>query len=179
MFKKFVDEEKNNKSDIDITTSKINNSAVNCVYNSALVKLNLEEMEKGNDFNEIDIDKIEQKLFRLKNPELFTRENQISKAVEEIIEVPKKKIINETKILSEDKKQNQIKKQIMEKENEQDNQKRKIEMDINAKKIKEYNDKVKKNKLLLKKKNAIVFIKYCLLIAFISISLICLIIYLD
>ena len=42
MFKKFVDEEKNNKSDIDITTSKINNSAVNCVYNSALVKLNLE-----------------------------------------------------------------------------------------------------------------------------------------
>ena len=91
MFKKFVDEEKNNKSDIDITTSKINNSAVNCVYNSALVKLNLEEMEKGNDFNEIDIDKIEQKLFRLKNPELFTRENQISKAVEEIIEVPKKK----------------------------------------------------------------------------------------
>lgn len=179
MFKKFVDEEKNNKSDIDITTSKINNSAVNCVYNSALVKLNLEEMEKGNDFNEIDIDKIEQKLFRLKNPELFTRENQISKAVEEIIEVPKKKIINETKILSEDKKQNQIKKQIMEKENEQDNQKRKIEMDINAKKIKEYNDKIKKNKLLLKKKNAIVFIKYCLLIAFISISLICLIIYLD
>ena len=159
MFKKFVDEEKNNKSDIDITTSKINNSAVNCVYNSALVKLNLEEMEKGNDFNEIDIDKIEQKLFRLKNPELFTRENQISKAVEEIIEVPKKKIINEIKILSEDKKQNQIKKQIMEKENEQDNQKRKIEMDINAKKIKEYNDKVKKNKLLLKKKKCNSFYK--------------------
>ena len=42
-------------------------------------------------FNDNDIEKIEQKLFQTKNQEFFIRENQISYPVDEIIEVPKKK----------------------------------------------------------------------------------------
>ena len=99
MFSKFKDEEDNVNKKISIsefTTSKINNSSNPYSTNqSALVKLNVEDMDKNIDFNEDDIDKIEEKLSNFKqykNTELFTRENQVSRAVDEVIEVPKKKL---------------------------------------------------------------------------------------
>ena len=174
-----IDEEKN-KSDIDIALSKINNtsSSFNPI-NSALVKLNIDYMDKPKNFDDNDIEKIEKKLSHLKNPELFTRENQISRSIEEVIDVPKKIIKDEASILSDENKRNIIKKKIMEKENEKDNQKRKIEMDLNEQKIKEFNDKVKKSKLLRKRRNICLFIKLSSIIIIISFILICIVIYLD
>ena len=98
---------------------------------------------------------------------------------EEVIEVPKKKIKDEVNILSDDKRQNQIKKQIRIKEDEEDKEKRKIEMDLNSKKMEEYNQQMKILKIKIRKKTTIAFLKYLLLIIIISGSLIGLIIYLD
>ena len=186
MFSKFKDEEDNVNKKISIsefTTSKINNSSNPYSTNqSALVKLNVEDMDKNIDFNEDDIDKIEEKLSNFKqykNTELFTRENQVSRAVDEVIEVPKKKIKDELNILSDDKRQTQIKKQIRIKEDEQDKEKRKIEMDLNSKKMEEFNEQMKILKIKIRKKTIIAFLKYLFLIIIISGSLICLIIYLD
>ena len=188
MFSKFKDEEEdNNNKKISISefdTSKINNSSnLYSANQSALVKLNVEDMDKNIDFNENDIDKIEEKLSNFKqyqNTELFTRENQVSRAVdEEVIEVPKKKIKDEVNILSDDKRQTQIKKQIRIKEDEEDKEKRKIEMDLNSKKMEEYKNQMKILKIKIRKKTIIAFLKYLLLIIIISGSLIGLIIYLD
>ena len=174
-----VDEDKN-KSDVDIALSKINNTTSSIApINSALVKLNIDDMDKANNFDDNDIEEIEKKLSHFKNTELFTRENQISRSIQEVIDVPKKIIKDEANILSDENKRNIIKKKIMEKENEQDNQKRKIEMDLNEQKIKEFNDKVKKSKLLRQRRNICLFIKFTSIIIIISLILICLVIYLD
>ena len=174
-----VDEDKS-KSDIDIALSKINNTTSSITpINSALVKLNIDDMDKANNFDDNDIEEIEKKLSHFKNPELFTRENQISRSVEEVIDVPKIIIKDEANILSDENKRNKIKKEMMEKENEQDNQKRKIEKDLNEQKIKEFNDKVKKSKLLRQRRNICLFIKLTSIIIIISLILICLVIYLD
>ena len=174
-----VDEEKN-KSEVDIALSKINNTSNSIApINSQLVKLNIDDMDKVNNFDDNDIEEIEKKLSHVNNPELFTRENQISRAIDEVIDVPKKIIKDEASILSDENKRNIIKKKKMEKENEQDNQKRKIEMDLNEQKIKEFNDKVKKSKLLKKRRNICLFLKFTSIILFISFILICLVIYLD
>ena len=174
-----IDEEKN-KSDIDMALSKINNTSNSISpINSALVKLNIDDMDKSNNFDDKDIEEIEKKLSHFKNPELFTRENQISRSIEEVIDVPKKIIRDEANILSDENKRNIIKKKIMEKENEQDNQKRKVEMDLNEQKIKEFNDKVKKIKLLRKRRNICLFLKFLSIILIITFILICLVIYID
>ena len=82
-------------------------------------------------------------------------------------------------ILSDDKRQTQIKKQIRIKEVEQDKEKRKIEMSLNSKKMEEFNEQMKILKIKIRKKTIIAFLKYLFLIIIISGSLICLIIYLD
>ena len=181
IFSKFVEDKNNNKVIYsDQSTTKINNSSnpVNVVH-SGLVKLNVDEADKDLNFNETEINKIEEKINKLKNPELFTRENQISRAVDEIIEVPKKIIKDEANILSDEKKQNQIKKKMMEIENEEEKEKRKIETDINSKRIKDFKDKVQKIRFKYKKKAIILFIKYCLLILLVAGFIIFLIIYFD
>ena len=58
---------------------------------NGLQKLNAEVIDSIMNFNDNDIEKIEQKLFQMKNQEFFIIENQISYPVDEIIEVPKKK----------------------------------------------------------------------------------------
>ena len=182
MFSKLVEEKNKIKiyQSSDSSTVKINNSTA--PYNgiqSALVKLNVDDADNDLNFNETEINKIEEKLGRIKNPELFTRENQISRAVDEVIEVPKKKIRDEAYILSDDKKQNQIKKQILELEKEEEKEKRKIETDINKQRIKDYKDKVQKIRNKNNKKIIIFFLKYLLLIILIAAFLIFLIIFLD
>ena len=179
MFSKFTDEKTTSNSMTD-NSSKINNSSNPFNTNqSALVKLNVEDADKDLDFNEDDIDKIEKKLGKIKDLDLFSRENQISKAVDEIIEVPKKIIKDELNILSDDKKQNRIKEQMREKEQEQEQKQRKIEMEINSKKMKKYKDKVKIYNLEIKRKNLLLIAKYLLIIVIISISIITLIILID
>ena len=178
MFSKFQGEEKYyniNQTSIntnaEIYSTKINNNTIPYNANqSGLVKLNIEECDKDLDFNEEDIDKIEEKIANLnkrKINEYFIRENQISKAVDEIIEVPKKKMKDEVNILSDDKRNNQIKKQIRELENEQDKEKRKIEIDKNIKKKEDYRQKLKLNRKN-KKKALILFIKYIIILFLIS-----------
>ena len=183
MFSNLFDSKKNTSVSISqLSTSKENNSTTPYNVNqSGLVKLNIEEAEvdKDIDFNENDIDKIEEKIARLKNPELFTRENQISLAVDEIIEVPKKKMKDEINILSDDKKKKRIQNQIREKEKEEDKKERKIEIDKNSKRIKEYNEVLKMKKIKLKKNLCILCVKYFLLIILISSLLIALIIIID
>ena len=174
-----VDEEKN-KSDIDIALSKMNNTSSSFTpINSALVKLNIDDMDNIKKIDDIDIEEIEKKLSHLNNPELYTRENQISRSIEDVIKIPRKIIKDEANILSDEKKRNIIKKKEMEKENEQDNQKRKIEMDLNEQKIKAFNDKLKQRKLLKRRKIICILIKFSGIIIIISSIIICLIIYLD
>ena len=190
MFSKFQGEEKyynnnqtsaNTNTNAEIYSTKINNSTNPYNANqSALVKLNIEECDKDLDFNEEDIDKIEEKITKLnqrKINENFIRENQISKAVDEIIEVPKKKMKDEANILSDDQRENQIKKQIRELENEQDKEKRKIEIDKNIKKKEVYRQQLKIRNI--KKKFIILFIKYVLILLLLTGVIIFLIIYLD
>ena len=190
MFSKFQGEEKyynnnqtsaNTNTNAEIYSTKINNSTNPYNANqSALVKLNIEEYDKDLDFNEEDIDKIEEKITKLnqrKINENFIRENQISKAVDEIIEVPKKKMKDEANILSDDQRENQIKKQIRELENEQDKEKRKIEIDKNIKKKEVYRQQLKIRNI--KKKFIILFIKYVLILLLLTGVIIFLIIYLD
>ena len=182
IFSKFVEEKNDNKVIYsDQSTTKINNNSnqFNNVIQSGLVKLNVDEADKDLNFNETEINNIEEKINKLKNPELFTRENQISRGVDEIIEVPKKIIKDEANILSDEKKQNQIKKKMMEIENEEEKEKRKIETDINSKRIKDFKDKVQKIRFKYKKKAIILFIKYCLLILLVAGFIIFLIIYFD
>ena len=148
---------------------------------SALVKLKREEHSNimNTDITESVIDKMEKKISNIKNSELFSRENQISKPVDEIIEVPKKKIKEEIYILSEDKKQNQIKQKLREKEAEEDKEKRKIESDIDKIKKKKLFDKFKAHNLKFKKKNIIKFGKILLLILLIYFAFICLLIFIE
>ena len=68
---------------------------------------------------------------------------------------------------------------MMEIENEEEKEKRKIETDINSKRIKDFKDKVQKIRFKYKKKAIILFIKYCLLILLVAGFIIFLIIYFD
>ena len=176
-----IDEEKN-KSDIDIALSKINNTSNSITpINSALVKLNMDDIEKTNNVDDNKIEKIEKKLelCPLKDSELYIRKNEISKPIEEVIKVPKINMKDEADILRDEKKRNKSKKEIMEKEIEQDNEIKKKEKDSNEKKIKEFNDKVKEIKILNKRRNIFLFIKFLCIILIITFILICLVIYLD
>ena len=146
---------------------------------TGLKKLNEEVINKDSNNNDIDIDKIEERLSQMTKQEFFIRENQISRPVDEIIEVPKKKIKDEVKILSEDKLSNIKKNQIRKIEKEKDNIKRKMEMEINSKKIKRYNDKVNIYKLKIRKKSLKNYCKLVALIIVITGLVIVLIILLD
>ena len=146
---------------------------------SALIKLTEEEQAKDLDNHETVINQIEKKLYLGNNLDLFSRENHISKEVEEIIEVPKKIIKDEVHLISEDIKQNQIKKQIREKEDEQDKEKKQKEIDINTKRIEEYKKHINIYKIKIQKKYLILFFKYLALILLISGFIIFLIIILD
>ena len=180
MFSKFNDEGIKTTNLMTDTTYKINNnfSPFN-VNNSALVKLNIDNAERDLDFDEDDINKIEKKLCHFKNQDLFSRENQVSRAFDEIIEVPNIIIKDEVNILAEDKKINRIKEQLREKEKEQDKQQRKIEMEINSKKIQKMNDKIKINKLQIRKKYIFLILKYILIILFSGFAMVALIILID
>ena len=184
MISKFFGEKKkdNNALISDTSITGINNSKT--PYNgvqSALVKLKVDdnEIDKNAEITESVIDKIERKINNIKNPELFTRENQLSRAVDEIIEVPKIKIKDESNILSEDKKQNQLKKKLREEENEQDKEKRKIENDNEIKMKKKYLEKFNVYKLKIKKENIKIAMKYIFLFLLIGAAIIFLIIFLD
>ena len=58
---------------------------------------------------------------------------------------------DEINILSDDKKKTRIQNQIREKEKQEDKKERKIEIDKNSKRLKEYNDVINMKKLKLKK----------------------------
>ena len=178
MFSKFV-EEKKKKIDSDFTLYKLDNTNQIGIYNSTLQKINLDEIVNDIENKEDDINKIEEKYNQTNKVELFTRQNQYSKGVDEIIKVPKKIIKDEANILSDDKKENQIKNEIRKKENEQDEQKRKKEMELKSNQIKEYNDKIKNYLQTIKKKKFKLFIKYAIILVLIGAFLICLIIYID
>ena len=98
MYSKFKGEEKynnnnSNQTNAELFSSKLNNNPYS-INQSSLVKLNEGNMDKDINFNEEDIDKIEEKISnkkKKKNIDYFTRENHISKAVDEIIEIKKKK----------------------------------------------------------------------------------------
>ena len=144
MFSKFNEERNKSTNLMTDTTFKINNNSnLFNAKDSGLVKLNIDEIDKDLDFDEVEIDKIEKKLNRFTNQELFTRENQVSRAVDEIIEVPKKNMKEEVNILSDYNKKNRIKDQLREKEEEQDKQQRKIELEKNSKKIEKIKNKIK------------------------------------
>ena len=179
MFNNFVEEKSNKDTTLSNPLSTNNNSKTFAINQSALVKLTENETENNVNCNESEINEIEKKLSLSNKPELFTRENQVSKDVEEVIDVPKKIIKDEASIISEDFKQNEIKKQMRERENEKDKEKRQKELDIDAKKIEEYKKNVKIYNLKIRKKTIILFFKYLLLILLISGFLIFLIIYLD
>ena len=150
------------------STFKLNNIInENNDNKNVLIKLREEGKEKDLDKNDIDIDKIEKKLSQMKKQEFFIRENQISIPVDEIIEVPKKKIKDEAKIISEDKIEKIKKNQIRRMEKENDNIKRKMEMEINSKKIKRFNDKIKTYKLRLRKETIKYFCKIITIITLI------------
>ena len=180
MFAKFNEERNKDNNLMTDTNSKIKNSLNPFNANqSALVKLNIDDINKDLDFDDVEIDKIEKKLNRFKNQELFTRENQVSRAVDEIIEVPKKNMKEEVNILADYKKKNRIKDQLREKEEEQDKKQRKIELENNSKKMEKLKDKIKIYKHQLKKKVLCMFLKYLIIILFISISVATLIILID
>ena len=186
MYSKFKGEEKyynnnTNPTNAELFSSKLSNNLYN-INQSSLVKLNEGNMDKDINFNEEDIDKIEEKISSInirKNIDDFTRENHISKAVDEIIEVPKKKINDEANILSDDKRKNQIKKQIRKLEYEQDKQQRKIEMDKKEKKREVFKEQLRLLKLKVRKKTIILFLKYLLIVILVTGGIVSLIVYLD
>ena len=145
---------------LNIKTKENNNNQ------NDLIKPNEEVIDSIINFNDNDIEKIEQKLYELKNKDIFIRENQISRPVDEIIKVPKKIIKDEIKIISEDKMEKRKKNQIYKIEKEKDNIKRKMEMEINSKKIKRFNDKIKNIKQKIKTKNKKFLCIYITLILF-------------
>ena len=144
------DEEIENNPKLSFAESLKTGSQIN--IRTGLVKLNEKDFNNDINIDDVDINKIEEKLNHQKNPELFTRENQYSVPVDEIIEVPKKKIKDENKILKDEQRNEQIKKQIMEKENQIDKKEREIENAKNEERIKQFNDRVKRFKRLRKKK---------------------------
>ena len=144
-----------------------------------LIKPNEEVIDSIINFYDNDIEKIEQKLSEMKNQEFFIRENQISHPVDEIIKVPKKIIKDEAKIISEDKMEKRKKNQVYKIEKEKDNIKRKMEMEINSKKIKRFNDKIKNIKQKIKNKNKKFLCIYITIIIVITVLIIILIILLD
>ena len=177
---------KNQKSSIYIDSSiiKINNLNKKNDSQNSLIKLNEELSDKNLNYkNDNDIDKIEERLFQIKKQDLFIRENQISRPVDEIIVIPKKKIKDEVKILSEYKKERIKINEIRKIEKEKDNINRKLEMEKNFENFKRYNDK--KNSLYkiykkkVRKENIKFFVKYVMLILVLAGLLIMLIIFLD
>ena len=164
---------KNEISYSDISSSKMPNDSSNPfrLKNSSLIKIGLDQIDKNIDINENAneyINKIENKIEKRNHPDLYSRENQISKSVDEVIDIPKKKIKDEELILSDDKIKNQIKKKIMEEEYEKDKKKRKIEKDIDDKKIKELLKINETNRVKVKKNTILLFLKYMAIILFIT-----------
>ena len=168
MLNKFIKEKNNEKTKSSNHFPINNNSNQFNINQSALVKLTEEEQTKDLENNEKEINEIEKKLYFGNNLDLLSRENHISKEFEEVIEVPKKIIKDEVNLISEDIKQNQIKKEIIEKENKQDKEKRQKEIDVNTKRIEEYSKHIDIYNLKNKKKYILLFFKCLALILLIT-----------
>ena len=164
----------------DISTSKINESTNPFRNKQNLVKISLDDIDINKNSNEDDedvIDKIEKKIYKATFSDNFTRENQISNSVHDVIDVPKKKIKDEELILSDDRIKKKLKRKIMEKEIEEDNEKRKNEKIIEEKKIKKVMAFANKEKNKVKKSTIKLFLKYMLALILVTGIIIILIIY--
>ena len=164
----------------DISTSKINESSNPFRNKKNLVKISLDDIyiDKNDNENDEDvIDKIEKRIYNATISDNFTRENQISNSVHDVIDVPKKKIKDEELILSDDKIKKKIKRKIMEKEIEEDNEKRKNEKIIEEKKIKKVMVFANKEKNKIKKSTIKLFLKYMLALILVTGIIMILIIY--
>ena len=164
----------------DISTSKINESTNPFRNKQNLVKISLDDIDINKNSNEDDedvIDKIEKKIYKETFSDNFTRENQISNSVHDVIDVPKKKIKDEELILSDDRIKKKLKRKIMEKEIEEDNEKRKNEKIIEEKKIKKVMAFANKEKNKVKKSTIKLFLKYMLALILVTGIIIILIIY--
>ena len=164
----------------DISTSKINESTNPFRNKQNLVKISLDDIDINKNSNEDDedvIDKIEKKIYKATFSDNFTRENQISNSVHDVIDVPKKKIKDEELILSDDRIKKKLKRKIMEKEIEEDNEKRKNEKIIEEKKIKKVMAFANKEKNKVKKSIIKLFLKYMLALILVTGIIIILIIY--
>ena len=164
----------------DISTSKINESTNPFRNKQNLVKISLDDIDINKNSNEDDedvIDKIEKKIYKATFSDNFTRENQITNSVHDVIDVPKKKIKDEELILSDDRIKNKLKRKIMEKEIEEDNEKRKNEKIIEEKKIKKVMAFANKEKNKVKKSIIKLFLKYMLALILVTGIIMILIIY--
>ena len=164
----------------DTSTSKINESSNPFRSKKNLVKINLDDIyiNKNDDEKDEDIiDKIEKKIYKANISDNFTRENQISNSVHDIIDVPKKKIKDEELILSDDRIKKKLKRKIMEKEIEEDNEKRKKERKNEENKIKKMMIFAKEKNNKIKKSTVILFLKYMLALILVTGIIIILIIY--
>ena len=164
----------------DISTSKINESTNPFRNKQNLVKISLDDIDINKNSNEDDedvIDKIEKKIYKATFSDNFTRENQITNSVHDVIDVPKKKIKDEELILSDDIIKKKLKRKIMEKEIEEDNEKRKNEKIIEEKKIKKVMAFANKEKNKVKKSIIKLFLKYMLALILVTGIIIILIIY--
>ena len=164
----------------DISTSKINESTNPFRNKQNLVKISLDDIDINKNSNEDDedvIDKIEKKIYKATFSDNFTRENQITNSVHDVIDVPKKKIKDEELILSDDRIKKKLKRKIMEKEIEEDNEKRKNEKIIEEKKIKKVMAFANKEKNKVKKSIIKLFLKYMLALILVTGIIIILIIY--
>ena len=164
----------------DISTSKINESTNPFRNKQNLVKISLDDIDINKNSNEDDedvIDKIEKKIYKATFSDNFTRENQISNSVHDVIDVPKKKIKDEELILSDDRIKKKLKRKIMEKEIEEDNEKRKKEKIIEEKKIKKVMAFANKEKNKVKKSTIKLFLKYMLALILVTGIIMILIIY--
>ena len=164
----------------DISTSKINESTNPFRNKQNLVKISLDDIDINKNSNEDDedvIDKIEKKIYKATFSDNFTRENQITNSVHDVIDVPKKKIKDDELILSDDRIKKKLKRKIMEKEIEEDNEKRKNEKIIEEKKIKKVMAFANKEKNKVKKSIIKLFLKYMLALILVTGIIILLIIY--
>ena len=166
----------------DISTSKINDSINPFTKEKNVEKKSLDDIDinRNYEFNKNDedvIDKLEKKIFKADISDNFTRENQISCSVHDVIDVPKKKIKDEELILSDDKIKNKIKKRIMEKEIEEDNEIRKKEKIIEENKIKKVIKVAQIEKNKIKKSTIKLFLKYILFLFLVTGVIIAFIIY--
>ena len=164
----------------DISTSKMNESTNPFRNKQNLVKISLDDIDINKNSNEDDedvIDKIEKKIYKATFSDNFTRENQITNSVHDVIDVPKKKIKDEELILSDDRIKKKIKRKIMEKEIEEDNEKRKKERKNEENKIKKMMIFAKEKNNKIKKSTVILFLKYMLALILVTGIIIILIIY--